>query len=77
LHWVILIQGEENFKKFLQNGAEVDEPFKEYGKGKSILGTTLYLALQGKPELMQNELLDRDTDPNAAVTTRWDSELQV
>jgi ankyrin repeat protein len=77
LHWVTLIQDEENFKKLLQNGAEVDEPFKEYGKGKSILGTTLYLALQGKSELMQNELLDRDTDPNAAVTTRWDSELQV
>jgi hypothetical protein len=77
LHWVILIQDEENFKKLLQNSAEVDEPFKEYGKGKSITWTALYLALQGQSELMKNELLDRDTDPNATVTTRWDSELQV
>jgi hypothetical protein len=60
----------------LRNGAEVDATFKEYGKGKSIEGTALYLALQGKSRLIQNELLDRDTDPNAPVITRWDTELQ-
>jgi hypothetical protein len=48
LHWVILIQDEENFKLLLRNGAEVDATFKEYGKGKSIEGTALYLALRGK-----------------------------
>jgi ankyrin repeat protein len=76
LHWVILIQDEENFKLLLQNGAEVDATFKEYGRGKSIDGTALYLALQGKSRLMQNELLDRDTDPNAPVITRWGTEVQ-
>jgi hypothetical protein len=76
LHWVILIQDEENFKLLLQNGAEVDTTFKEYGKGKSIDGTALFLALQGKSRLMQNELLDRDIDPNAPVIMRWDTELQ-
>ena len=77
LHWVILIQDEANFKLLLQNGAEADAPFKEYGKGKSIDGTALYLALQGKSALMQNELLDRNTDPNATVVTRWDSEFHI
>lgn len=76
LHWVILIQDEENFKLLLQNGAEVDVTFKEYGKGKSIEGTALFLALQGKSRLMQNELLDRDIDPNAPVITRWNTKLQ-
>ena len=70
---VILAQDEGNFKLLLQNG---DATFKKYGKGKLIDGTALYLALQGKSRLMQNELLDRDTDPNAAVITRWDTELQ-
>jgi hypothetical protein len=60
----------------LQNGAEVDATFKEYGRGKSIDGTALYLALQGKSRLMQNELLDRDTDPNDPVITRWETEVQ-
>jgi ankyrin repeat protein len=76
LHWVILIQDEENFKLLLRNGAEVDATFKEYGRGKSIDGTALCLALQGKSRLMQDELLDRDTDPNAPVITRWDTEVQ-
>jgi hypothetical protein len=70
LHWVILIQDEESFKLLLRNGAEVDAAFKEYGRGKSIDGTALYLALQGKSRLMQNELLDRDTNPNAPVIMR-------
>jgi ankyrin repeat protein len=65
LHWVILIQDEENFKLLLRSGAEVDTTFREYGIGKSIEGTALYLALQGKSRLMQNELLDHNTDPNA------------
>jgi hypothetical protein len=61
----------------LQNGAEVDDTFEERGKGKLTTGTALCLALQGKSRLIQDELLNHGTDPNAAVITRWDDELDI
>ena len=75
LHWVILAQDDVNLRVLLQNGAEVELPFNEFGKDRSIDGTALYLALLGKSELIQNELLNCHIDPNATVVTRWDNEF--